>query len=152
MTADAILAPEQAIATNPATLVMSSRCGSDKSVTDALRITAACRMQMSNDPMYDVPVNTNHKTCASADHQHRTCAVQPALLIKGTMSTTDEEVRDAETQAADDEVSNGPDEGLALRLSDTLYRVLRQGLVRTEVDLSPLRWKGRLDKTSNDDA
>ena len=124
MTAEAILAPEQAIATNPATLVMSSRCGSDRSVTDALRITAACRMSLSNSPMYDMSVNTNHKTRTSADHQHRTCAVQPALLIKGTVSTTDEEVRDAETQAADEEVGNGPDEGLALRLCDTLDRVL----------------------------
>ena len=106
-------------------------------------------MSLSNSPMYDMSVNTNHKTRASADHQHRTCAVQPALLIKGTMSTTDEEVRDAETQAADDEVSNGPDEGLALRLSDTLYRVLRQGLVRTEVDLPPLRYTSRLDNVLN---
>ena len=68
------------------------------------------------------------------------------------MRTTDEEVRDAETQTADDEVGNGPDEGLALRLCDTLDRVLGYRLVRAEVDLSPLRWKGRLDKILDDHA
>ena len=71
-----------------------------------------------------MPVNTNHKTRASADHQHGACTVQSTLLIESTMRTTDEEVRDAETQTADDEVGNGPDEGLALRLCDTLDRVL----------------------------
>ena len=69
-------------------------------------------------------VDTNHKTRASADLHHGPCTVQSSLLIDSTMRTTDEEVRDAETQTAEDEVGNGPDEGLALRLCDTLDRIL----------------------------